>query len=373
VSRPIAFMFPGVGDHYAGMGHRLYQTEPVFRSFVDHCAALFAGHLREDLREVLYPAGTDGGERAGTGRRGPNLAELLGRRDGAGNGRRPAAVDRTLLAQPLVFTVEYALARQMLSWGITPSAMIGYSLGEYVAACLAGVLSLEDAVALVARRAKLIETVPPGAMLVVLLGKDELVEHLDDELSLAAVNGPMLCVAAGTPDAVRRLEARLTEAGVANLRTPTRHAFHSAMMAPLSEPLEQLLHAVELHPPTTQFLSNVTGTWITDEEATSPAYWAQHLRQTVRLHAGLGELWRLPSVIAVEVGAGTMLGSLAATHPDRPACGDPPVFATLPGASDTQHDMAALLTLAEKLRRLGVPVTTPHADEGNDHGLLAGR
>ncbi|MBP2328531.1 acyl transferase domain-containing protein [Kibdelosporangium banguiense] len=364
MSRPIAFMFPGVGDHYAGMGHGLYQTEPVFRSFVDQCTALLSGHLGEDLREVFHPAGTARG--------GPSLAELLGRRDGTDNGRRPAAVDRTLFAQPLVFTIEYALARQLMSWGITPSAMVGYSLGEYVAACLAGVMSLEDTVALVARRAELIETVPPGAMLVVLLGEDELAERLDDELWLAAVNGPMLCVAAGTPDAVRRLEARLTEDGVANLRTPTRHAFHSAMMAPLSEPLEQLLHTVELHPPTTPFLSNVTGTWITDEEATGPAYWARHLRQTVRLHAGLGELWRLPSVIAVEVGAGTMLGSLAATHPGRPG-GDPPVFATLPGASDTQHDLAALLTVAEKLRRLGVPVTTPHADERDDHGLLAGR
>lgn len=373
MSRPIAFMFPGVGDHYAGMGHGLYQTEQVFRSFVDRCTALFACHLGEDLRAALYPAGTDGDERAGTGRGGPNLAELLGRRDGAGDGRRPAAVDRTLLAQPLVFTVEYALARQLLSWGITPSAMVGYSLGEYVAACLAGVLSLEDAVALVARRAELIETTPTGAMLVALLGEDELAAQLDDDLWLAAVNGPMLCVAAGTPDAVRRLEARLTEAGVANLRTPTRHAFHSAMMAPLSAPLERLLHAVELHPPTTPFLSNVTGTWITDDEATSPAYWARHLRQTVRLHAGLGELWRLPSVIAVEVGAGTMLGSLAATHPDRPTRGDPPVFATLPGASDTQHDRAALSTVADQLRRLGVPVTTQHSGERDDHGLLAGR
>lgn len=373
MSRPIAFMFPGVGDHYAGMGHGLYRAEPVFRSFVDRCATLFAHHLGEDLREVFYPADADGG-RVHAGRGGPNLAELLGRRDGTDNGR-PAAVDRTLLAQPMVFTVEYALARQLMSWGIAPSAMIGYSLGEYVAACLAGVLSLQDAVALVAKRAELIETAPPGAMLVVLLSEDELAERLDDGLSLAAVNGSMLCVAAGTPDAVRRLETRLTEDGVANLRTPTRHAFHSAMMAPLSEPLERLLRTVELHPPTTPYLSNVTGAWITDEEATSPAYWARHLRQTVRLHAGLGELWRLPSVIAVEVGAGTMLGSLAATHPGRSGGGEPPVFATLPGASDTQDDRTALLAVADKLRRLGVPVdqTAGRADERDDHGLLADR
>jgi acyl transferase domain-containing protein len=363
-ARPVAFMFPGVGDHYAGMGHGLYRAEPEFRSTVDSCAEVFAAHLGVDPRDVLYPVGI--GERAGGGL---DLGALLGRRDPAG-GDRPDAIDRTLLAQPLVFTVEYALARLLMSWGVTPAALVGYSLGEYVAACLAGVLSLEDAIALVARRAELIETVPLGAMLVVLLPADELAELLDGELSLAAVNGPLLSVAAGPPDAVLRLENRLTAAGVANLRTPTRHAFHSAMMAPLSEPLEELLRTFRLRPPMIPFLSNVTGTWITGAEATSPAYWARHLRQTVRLHADLGELWRVPSVIAVEAGPGTMLGSLAAMHPDRPPGGDPPVFATLPGAGSNHSDIAALRTLTGALRRLGVPVRT---DQRDDHGLLVDR
>ena len=371
--RPVAFLFPGVGDHYVGMGRGLYLREPVFRSIVDECAELFAAHLGLDLRETLYPRGIDDDRRpADAGRTALNLAELLSRRDSGG--RAADAVDRTLLAQPLVFTVEYALAKLLMSWGIVPAALVGYSLGEYVAACLSGVLPFADAVALVARRAELIETVSAGAMLVVMLGPDELAGRLDDELSLAAVNGPGLCVVAGPPDAVHRLEIRLTAAGVANLRAPARHAFHSSMMEPLTRPLEELLRTFTLNPPGIPFLSNVTGTWITAEDATSPAYWARHLWQTVRLHDDLANLWRLPSVIAVEVGAGTMLGSLAAAHPNRPAGEEVPVFATLPAASATQSDVAALLTVAGRLWQLGVPLdSAPLADEREDHGLLADR
>ncbi|TDP92960.1 acyltransferase domain-containing protein [Labedaea rhizosphaerae] len=335
----VVFLFPGVGDHYAGMGKGLYDTEPVFRSTVDHCAAVLEPELGQDIRTVLYPAGAV----SAPGKGKLDLAALM---RGA---RGQAEIDRTRIAQPLVFTVEYALAQLLISWGITPSGMLGYSLGEYVAACLSGVFSLDDALRLVARRAELIETMPPGGMLVVMLGPDEVAARLDDELSLAAVTSELLSVVAGPVPALERLETTLTAAGVGTLRSNTRQAFHSWMMAPAGDRLATLLGDFELGAPRIPFLSNVTGTWITPEQARDPRYWARQLHQTVRCHDSLGEMWRLPGAVALEVGAGSMLGSLAAQHPARPAGGRPPVHATIPGAGRAGEDVAAVRATAETL------------------------
>jgi acyl transferase domain-containing protein len=201
--RPIAFLFPGVADQHIGMGRGLYDHEPIFRSALDHLAELLRPEIGVDLREVLYSGDA---ESDGTARRGTriDLAALLGRRRA-----EAAPIERTIVAQPLVFCVEYALARLLNSWGITPSAMAGYSIGEYTAACLAGVFSPDDAAMLVARRAGFVEMVPSGAMLVVSLSEDELVARLHGALSLAAINGPGLCVVAGPTDDVERFERRL--------------------------------------------------------------------------------------------------------------------------------------------------------------------
>ncbi len=344
--RPVGFLFPGVGDQYAGMARGLYRHEPVFRDTFDHCAGLLAPEIGTDLRELLY--GGDG-EPARPG--GIDLKALLGRKRTG-----PSPIERTLVAQPLVFCVEYALARLLCRWGITPSAMVGYSVGEYVAACLAGVFSVEDAAVLVARRADFVEMLPGGAMLAVMLGHDELVSRMDGELSVSAVDGPNLCVVAGATDAVERFERRLTAEGIANLRASTSHAFHSDMMAPAEPWLEGLVSTFRPGPPAIPFLSNVTGTWIGDEEAADPAYWAAHLRRPVRFHEALTELWRLDDVVALEVGGGQMLGGLAAQHPDRPPGGEPPVFSTIPGASGDRDDMAAVLGAVGRLWQAGVPV-----------------
>ncbi|HYG62915.1 MAG TPA: type I polyketide synthase, partial [Thermoanaerobaculia bacterium] len=223
---PVAFLFPGLGDHHAEMGLGLYRTERVFREELDRCAELLRPHLGVDLREVLYPRGTDAGE-AGTGKL--DLRRMLGRGEKETGPRR---IDETWLAHPALFAVEYALARLWMSWGIVPQSLVGYSLGEYVAACLAGVLELPCALALVARRARLIQDLEPGAMLAVSLPEAELMPHLESHgLSLAAVNGPAICVAAGPVTAVDTLERDLGALGVACRRLPTHHAFHSSMMA----------------------------------------------------------------------------------------------------------------------------------------------
>ncbi|MEV5718776.1 acyltransferase domain-containing protein [Amycolatopsis mediterranei] len=364
----VVFLFPGVGDHYAGMGRGLYRREPVFRKWLDRCAELLIGELGFDLRAELYPDRPDPRPAAaGTHPSGIDLTKLLDR----SGGQRP--IERTLVAQPVVFAVEYALARLLLSWGITPAAMVGYSIGEYVAATVAGVLTLEDALVLVARRAKLVETVAPGGMLVVMLGREALAAYLDGELSLAAVNGPQLCVAAGPLPALRRLEQRLTADGVASVRAGTRHAFHSRMMASIEAPLADLAGTFGLAAPRIPLLSNVSGTWLTDAEATSPAYWARHLRLPVRLHDNLTEMWRLPGAVAVEVGAGRMLGGFAAQHPGRPP-GEPAVLATLPAATGDRADTAAVLDTAGRLWELGCPVDLTGGDPlgtaAHDHHYL---
>ncbi len=307
----VVFVFSGLGDHYAGMGRGLYRSEPVFRDAIDRCADRLSPELGVDLRQALYPevdeaASAAPGDAAAVGG-GLDFRALLRGRTGSAD----EPLNRTELAQPVLFAVEYALACLWESWGVRPRALVGYSLGEYSAACLAGVLSLDDALTLVARRARLIQSLPPGAMLAVPLSEEEIAPWLDPALSLAAVNGPLLSVVSGPVDAVAALEKRLAEAGTICRPLRTTHAFHSSMMAPLAGPLRELVSSFELRPPSIPYISNVTGTWIRDEEAVDPDYWVAHLLQPVRFARGVEELLRLPGRTLLEIGPGRSLGSLA--------------------------------------------------------------
>jgi len=250
--------------------------------------------------------------------------------------------------------VEYALAQLWRSWGVVPKAMIGHSIGEYVAACLAGVFSLEDGLALVAARGRLMQQMPPGTMLMVGLPEAEVRSLLDQRLSLAAVNGPSRCVVSGTIDAIERLEQRLTEAEIACRRLHTSHAFHSAMMDPILESFTACVSAIRLSPPQIPYVSNITGTWVSAEEATSPAYWADHLRRTVRFAEGLDELLADPDRVLLEVGPGRTLGALAQQHPKR----DPRqvILASLHDPKESQPDLAFALNSLGALWLAGVKV-----------------
>jgi acyl transferase domain-containing protein len=239
-----AFLFPGLGNHHVGMARDLYRTEPGFRERVDECAERLLPLLGTDLREVIWPAepaekdkdekdGKDGRDGASGGL---DLRGMLGRGPETEADRR---LSRTALSQPAVFVVEYALAGLWMDWGIVPQAMVGFSVGEYVAACLAGVLSLDDALRLVAGRARLIDELPGGAMLAVPLSEAEargVAGMAGPELSVAAVCGPDLTVLAGPEPAVAAVEERLTREGHVCRRLQTTHAFHSAMMEPVLEP-----------------------------------------------------------------------------------------------------------------------------------------
>src|ERR1041384_2874045 len=284
--RSVAFMFPGGGAHYANMCVELYRHEPKFREEIDLCARLFEPPVGFDVREGLYPSP----ERANE-----TTVRLL----------------RTSIGLPALFATEYALARLWMSWGVEPTAMIGHSLGEYAAACLAGVFSLEDAVAVVALRGRLFEQLPEGAMLSVPLPEAQLRPRLGDELSIAAVNGPSLCVASGTRRAIDALAAELVTEGIDTQRIQIDVAAHSSLVSPILDAVTRRVGELRLQAPKIPFISNVTGTWITAEEATDARYWARHLRETVRFGDGVAELLKDEGRVLLEVGPGRVLTTLA--------------------------------------------------------------
>jgi acyl transferase domain-containing protein/SAM-dependent methyltransferase len=326
---PITFMFSGQGTQYVNMGLDLYQSEATFRDQIDICSEILRPHLGFDLRHLLYPA-----------EKQTNEATLR--------------LKQTASTQPALFVIEYALAKLWMAWGVHPFAMIGHSIGEYVAACLAGVFSLEDALALVAARGQLMQQLPGGAMLAVPLPESEVQPYLGNKLSLAAINGSSLCVVSGPDDAVTRLKDLLAERAVECRQLETSHAFHSEMMAPLLQPFTERVRKVSLKPPQIKYLSNLTGTWIKASEATDPHYWGRHARQTVRFAEGLQELFKEPKQILLEVGPGRTLATSAMRHLEKPA--ETVVLTSLRHPQEVRSDVEFLITTLGKLWLTGAPV-----------------
>jgi phthiocerol/phenolphthiocerol synthesis type-I polyketide synthase E len=322
--RPVAFMFPGQGAQYVGMGRALYEREPVFRAELDQCAKLLRSSLGADLRRIVY----------------------------ANDAEASARLGETRFAQPALFAVEYALAKLWIEWGVVPHAMIGHSIGEYVAACLAGVFSLEDALRLVAVRGEIMQRLPRGAMLAVSLSPTEAEPLLNEQVSLAAINAPALCVLSGTIESIDQLERRLVGEGVICRRMHTSHAFHSALMQPAIEEFTNVVRSVERHVPQIPYLSNVTGKWITEAESIEPSYWARHLRETVQFSAGVVELLHDPAIVMLEVGPGQTLGTLAAQQPafDRVA------LASLRPPKGEQSEVEFFLNTVGRLWLAGVDI-----------------
>ena len=346
VQRAGVFMFPGVGDHYAGMGRQLYESESVFRDCIDDCCARVTPQLGQDLLQLLYPPEQKAQE--GDAPEGVDLRSML-KRGPVKVSDEPLA--QTRLNQPAVFIVEYALAQLWMSWGIIPQALIGYSVGEYVAACLAGVMSLDDALALLVKRAGLIDQQPAGAMLAVPLPAEQIESLLEEhsQLSLAIVSTPNQCVVGGPPEAIAELEKNLVARKTLCRQLPTTHAFHSRMLEHLHQPIADAAQAIRLGEPQIPFLSNLTGTWIQAAEATSPGYWAEHTYKTVRFAEGMGELLKVPNRMLLEVGPGQNLSSFVFQHPAYKKTEGIVVLPTLRNSYDRQSDRAFLLNTLGKL------------------------
>ena len=327
--RPVVFLFPGQGAQYVNMARGLYETESVFRAEFDQCCDLLLEYLGTSLREVLYPEG---------GVRGQASEQLT----------------RTAFAQPALFAIEYSLAALWMSWGIRPQAMIGHSIGEYVAACLAGVLSMEDALKLVAARGRLMDGMSPGSMLSVPLSETEARSALGGNLSVAAINSPSSCVISGPTNGVEDLERRFAARGLPCRRLVTSHAFHSAMMDAAVGPFVEEVRGVSLNAPSIPYLSNVTGTWITAEEATSPEYWGTQMRKAVRFADCLAELLKEPDWVLLEVGPGRTLCSLL--RQQNVDVSQRPILPSLGAAPEKRDDATFFLETLGRLWLSGAPV-----------------
>ena len=320
----VVLLFPGQGAQHLGMTRGLYRAEKLFRTAIDECAALLLAEIGLDLRRFL-------------------LAETP-------DAAMSAQLDQTQLTQPALFSVEYALAKLWQAWGVRPAGMFGHSVGEYTAACIAGVMDLPDALRLVSRRGALMQSLPPGDMASVPLPAAEVAPLLSPGVSLAAELGPKLCVVSGRPSAVAALEQRLAAHQVPIRAIRTSHAFHSADMDPILDAFAAMVGTVKLRPPSIPFISNLTGAWITDAEATDPTYWARQMRGMVRLREGLAELTLAPGAVCLEAGPGRSLSALSqiASEGKRitaiASCRDP---------QDDADDVATLISAAGKLWAAG--------------------
>jgi phthiocerol/phenolphthiocerol synthesis type-I polyketide synthase E len=335
VKRPVVFMFSGQGSQYVDMCRELYDNEPVFRDNIDKGADLLIPLLGVDLRKVIfYTPGEDIEQNA----------ELL---------------NQTRYTQPVLFIIEYAMARWWMALGIEPRGMIGHSIGELAAATIAGCMSLEDALTLVASRGRLMYEQEEGAMVAVGLNEEEVIPWLDNDLALAAVNSPRHCMISGKTAAVRHLEERLSasDSKIFHRRLRTSHAFHSPMMDPILADFTAAAAKIPLNPPQIPFISCVTGTWIRDEEACDPAYWARQLREPVRFSAGIREILGESAPLLLEVGPGSSLCVLAQEHgkDDRGESQNPPLtFSSIRHFKQSEPDLLFLLKTLGNLWLSGV-------------------
>ena len=346
--RPVVFLFPGVGEQYGNMAAGLYEEEGEFRTLVDECCELLQRETGVDLRTILFAE-----KAAGTGSGDLQKLFFRGVGDGEGVGER---LNQTWLAQPAVFVIEYCLARLLMSWGIVPEALIGNSVGEYAAAVIAGVMSLGDGLRLVAGRGKLIEKLGGGAMLAVALGEEQLQPLLGEKLSIAISNGPKLTVVSGTEEAIAELEVTLQQKEMVSRRLQTRHAFHSRMMEPAYGEFVKLVETVELKAPQIPYISNVTGSWIKEEEARDAHYWARHMCQRVRFGEGISEILRGGEKVLVEVGPGQGLGSVVKQHPEYQRRNETVVISTMRTVYGREADQEVLLGALGKLWLAGTEI-----------------
>jgi acyl transferase domain-containing protein len=322
-SPSLVFLFPGQGSQYVNMGRELYETEEVFRAAVEKCAECLTRHLGLDIRSVVYPDGLEATTQA------------------------EQQINETRVTQPAIFTLEYALASLWISWGVKPSLLIGHSVGEYVAAVLAEVFSLEDALGILASRAKLMQDLPPGSMLAVRRSVSELEGTLPDDVAIAAINSPVLTALSGPAPILRELQQKFEADGSFCRLLPTSHAFHSSMMDPIVEPFAKLAGAVPHCKATLPWISTFTGTWIDQGSEPDGSYWAGQLRRAVRFGPAIETALKSGATTFLEVGPGHALTQLVRQQPSKL-----PGLVTLTTLGPHDGNPADLFAMLDSLGRL---------------------
>jgi len=340
----VVFMFPGQGSQYVNMGRDLHASEPVFAQHFDRCCELFSSALATDLKAIIFPkAGEE--EKA---------SEQL---------------KQTVNTQAALFTMHYSLAKLWMHWGITPDAMIGHSIGEFAAGCLAGVFSLEDAITLVANRGRMMQALPGGAMLSVRASEEDIAKRLPEGCSIAANNGPQLCVASGPHAAIAKLQVALEKDGITCKLLVTSHAFHSPMMDAMMAPYKKVVEGVRLHAPRIPIVSTVTAEWMKDDQAVSASYWSDHVRATVRFAQAVKFAWNDADRVMLEVGPRTTATTLA-----RQQSSDPKKQAAVSSLGDhagNGNEITQLLKAVGGLWQSGVSINWSAFHEGEQRHRIS--
>ncbi|MEM9087127.1 MAG: beta-ketoacyl synthase N-terminal-like domain-containing protein [Cyanobacteria bacterium P01_F01_bin.53] len=354
--KSIVFMFSGQGAQHIDMARGLYKTEPVFKQTIDQCAELLAEE-GVDLLRIIYPTDSE-----------RTISQEI----------KPAQLTETAYAQPALFAIEYALTKLWMAWGIQPQAMIGHSIGEYVAACVAGVFSLNAVLSLITKRGQLMQRCTPGSMLSVLTAPATLKPLLPAEAEIAVINSPQNCVVSGSTAVIEALQKQLDAQNIPCRLLATSHAFHSTMMEPALADFSKALEKVTLSPPKIDFISNVTGTWIEDAQATDADYWVSHLRESVRFSQGIETLLQLPNPIFLEVGPGHTLtklvkqnlpsGNKSSEGGESNGAGQAkhiiPVIQSLPHPQDAKDDITTFMAALGQLWLAGSSVKWSNLYQG---------
>jgi acyl transferase domain-containing protein len=322
----VILVFPGQGSQYPGMGATLYKSESIFRKAFDRCIDAFQKHLGEDIRNIVFTYGSS-----------DDVEKLR----------------KTYYAQPAIFALEYSLACLWLSWGIQPVGLVGHSIGEFVAACIAGVMNLDDATKLIAKRSCLMQSLPAGAMISVRSSEDAVTSMLSPGLSIAAVNSPFLCVVSGPFDEIAAFQSRCDTAGIQIRPLHTSHAFHSMMVEPILPTFNDEVNTISLSKPNIPIMSTVNGTWLSDADALDPMYWTRHMRVTVRFSSAISKLITdIPFGLFLEVGPRSTNTMLIRQHINDTSCHT--AVASLSDSGEPNFDMQYLMKVIGELWMHGI-------------------